>query len=242
MQRPCTCPILICGPILSCLPSRPGRVPNVAFLIDFGICAGILEKLKGLVAVVERKLGDGITVPAYGNHAAFLKTPKETVKERSLHAGKSWHIARFPDRRPAHIIPPLAEILRKLLVVRCPCQPWPGAHAVVCRREGSHVRGSCARGQAAQGRHPRAYADGDTGPGQEGWRQWRGPRQSPSAIHVCTAPACKRQQCSHAAVPSSASASCRGRDVMSVQWRLSGSPRANLWPNLAHAVFHDVLL
>lgn len=73
--------------------------------MDFGNRAGILEKLKGLVAVVERKLGDGITVPAYGNHAAFLKTPKETFKERSLHAGKSWHIARVPDRRLAQCHP-----------------------------------------------------------------------------------------------------------------------------------------
>ena len=90
MQRPCTCPISICGPILSCLPSCPWRLPNVAAQMGFGNCAGILEKLKGLVAVVERKLSDGITVPAYGNHAAFLKTPKETFKERSFHAGKSW--------------------------------------------------------------------------------------------------------------------------------------------------------
>ena len=95
------CPVLICVPILSCLPLCPGRVPNVAALMNFGICAGILEKLKGLVAVVERKLADGITVPAYGSHAAFLNTPKEVVKERSLHAGKSWHIARIPDRTPA---------------------------------------------------------------------------------------------------------------------------------------------
>ncbi len=49
--------------------------------------AGVLEKLKGLVAVVTRKLGDGITVPAYSSHAAFLRTSKEVIKERNLYAG-----------------------------------------------------------------------------------------------------------------------------------------------------------
>ncbi|CAK0779170.1 hypothetical protein CVIRNUC_004710 [Coccomyxa viridis] len=47
-----------------------------------------LEKLKGLVAVVERKLGDGIAVSAYPSYAAFLRSPKDVVKERSLYAGE----------------------------------------------------------------------------------------------------------------------------------------------------------
>lgn len=55
----------------------------------FTLAAAILEKLKGLVAVVERKLGEAITVPTYGSYAAFLNTPKEVVKERALHAGES---------------------------------------------------------------------------------------------------------------------------------------------------------
>ena len=53
------------------------------------IPAAWLEKLKGLVAVVERKLGDGIAVPAYPSYAAFLRNPKDVVKERSLYAGDS---------------------------------------------------------------------------------------------------------------------------------------------------------
>jgi len=51
------------------------------------LSAGLLEKLKGLAAVVERKLGDSLTVPVYGTHVASLKAVKETVKERTLHAG-----------------------------------------------------------------------------------------------------------------------------------------------------------
>ncbi len=51
------------------------------------LSAGVLEKLKGLVAVVTRKLGDGISVPAYSSHAAFLKSSKEVIKERNLYAG-----------------------------------------------------------------------------------------------------------------------------------------------------------
>ena len=62
--------------------------------------AGVLEKLKGLVAVVKRKLGDGIAVPAYGSHSAFLKTPKEAVKERNLYAGDApQNLAPEPGRR-----------------------------------------------------------------------------------------------------------------------------------------------
>lgn len=48
---------------------------------------GVLEKLKGLAAVVERKLGDSVSVPVYGSHVASLKTAKDTVKERGLYAG-----------------------------------------------------------------------------------------------------------------------------------------------------------
>ena len=56
-------------------------------LFYFSIVAAWLEKLKGLVAVVERKLGDGIAVSAYPSYAAFLRSPKDVVKERSLYAG-----------------------------------------------------------------------------------------------------------------------------------------------------------
>ena len=60
---------------------------------------GVLEKLKGLVAVVKRKLGDGITVPAYGSHSAFLRTPKDAVKERNLYAGDTArHLAPEPGQ------------------------------------------------------------------------------------------------------------------------------------------------
>ena len=52
----------------------------------------MLEKLKGLVAVVTRKLGDGITVPVYSSHAAFLKSSKDVIKERNLYAGDTTHI------------------------------------------------------------------------------------------------------------------------------------------------------
>lgn len=63
--------------------------------------AGVLEKLKGLVALVTRKLGDGIAVPAYGTHAAFLKTPKELIKERNLYAGDTvQHLAPAPRQPP----------------------------------------------------------------------------------------------------------------------------------------------
>jgi len=63
------------------------NLPRVHGSLKATISAGLLEKLKGLVAVVERKLGDGITVPAYGANMAYLRTPKEVVKERNLHAG-----------------------------------------------------------------------------------------------------------------------------------------------------------
>ena len=53
------------------------------------IPAAWLEKLKGLVAVAERKLGDGIAVSVYPSYAAFLRSPKDVVKERSLYAGDS---------------------------------------------------------------------------------------------------------------------------------------------------------
>ena len=61
--------------------------------------AGVLEKLKGLVAVVKRKLGDGIAVPAYASHSAFLKAPKEAIKERNLYAGDAaQHLAPEPGQ------------------------------------------------------------------------------------------------------------------------------------------------
>ena len=50
-------------------------------------CTGLLEKLKGLTAVLERKLGESVTVPVYSSHVASLKTGKDTFKERGLHAG-----------------------------------------------------------------------------------------------------------------------------------------------------------
>lgn len=55
------------------------------------VSAGLLEKLKTLPAVVQRKLGDSVTVPVYATHVASLKGAKETVKDRSLYPGKALH-------------------------------------------------------------------------------------------------------------------------------------------------------
>jgi hypothetical protein len=60
--------------------------------------AGLLEKLKALPCVVERKLGDAISVPVYASHAASLKAGKDTVKDRGLYAGERAHIFRVPFR------------------------------------------------------------------------------------------------------------------------------------------------
>ncbi|CAL8469996.1 g9538 [Coccomyxa elongata] len=49
---------------------------------------GLLEKLRGLAAVVERKLGDSVTVPIYGSQVASLKAVNETFKEQTLHKGQ----------------------------------------------------------------------------------------------------------------------------------------------------------
>lgn len=38
--------------------------------------------------MVERKLGESVTVPVYGSHVASLKAVKETFKEQTLHKGK----------------------------------------------------------------------------------------------------------------------------------------------------------
>ncbi len=51
-------------------------------------CTGLLDKLRGLAAVVERKLGDSVIVPVYGSHVASLKAAKETFKDQTLQKGK----------------------------------------------------------------------------------------------------------------------------------------------------------
>ena len=51
--------------------------------------AGILEKLKALPAVADRKLGESVTVPVYSTHVASLKAAKETVKDRNMYPGLS---------------------------------------------------------------------------------------------------------------------------------------------------------
>lgn len=72
----------------NCIPAlQNARVTCLVRLMLSWLSAGLLEKLKGLAAVVERKLGDSVTVPVYGTHVASLKAVKETVKERTLHAG-----------------------------------------------------------------------------------------------------------------------------------------------------------
>ena len=49
-------------------------------------CAGLLEKLRAMPAVVERKLGDAISVPVYTSHAASLRGA-DAAKERALYPG-----------------------------------------------------------------------------------------------------------------------------------------------------------
>ena len=49
--------------------------------------AGLLEKLRALPCVVERKLGDSLSVPVYATHAASLRAGKDTIKDRALFAG-----------------------------------------------------------------------------------------------------------------------------------------------------------
>lgn len=62
-------------------------VPGCACRLFSSANAGLLEKLRAMPAVVERKLGDAISVPVYASHAASLRVAGDTVKDRGLYAG-----------------------------------------------------------------------------------------------------------------------------------------------------------
>ena len=110
-------------------------------MMHSSIDAAWLEKLKGLVAVVERKLGDGIAVSAYPSYAAFLRSPKDVVKERSLYAGdcfeasvRTWQLKMLISK-PEQLcgqcqvprIPACAESSRVLAASNCArCRLMPG--------------------------------------------------------------------------------------------------------------------
>ena len=163
--------------------------------------AAWLEKLKGLVAVVERKLGDGIAVSAYPSYAAFLRSPKDVVKERSLYAGdgskattRTWQLKMLTSgglssfagdarsQAPPHVLC-LPECLLAASVGAagsCPAEYSP----CLRRRESGDVPGAGAGGQAAEGCRAWAPAHGGAGAGKEGQRQRRGAWQGAPALHV----------------------------------------------------------
>ena len=72
--------------------------------------AGLLEKLRAMPAVVERKLGDAISVPVYASHMASLRGgAKDAMKDRGLYPG-----ARPPFNDP---------FLLFLTLCACPSTP-----------------------------------------------------------------------------------------------------------------------
>ncbi len=170
-------------------------------MICYSTVAAWLEKLKGLVAVVERKLGDGIAVSAYPSYAAFLRSPKDVVKERSLYAGdrskattRVWQLKMLTSGGPSSFAgnagsqasPRVLYLPECLLAASvgaaglCPAERSPCAR----RRESGDVPGAGAGGQAAEGRRARAPAHRGAGACEEGQQQRRGARQGASALHV----------------------------------------------------------
>ena len=169
--------------------------------IHASIIAAWLEKLKGLVAVVERKLGDGIAVSAYPSYAAFLRSPKDVVKERSLYAGdgskattRAWQLMMLtPGGLSSFAGNARSQAARHMLCLpECLLAASVGA-AGLClaeynpclgRREGGNVPGAGAGGQAAKGRRAWAPAHRGARAGEEDQRHWRGARQGAPALHV----------------------------------------------------------